>query len=161
MSIIKEYSPSRLDGDLPQTHELTELSSRANSQMASRERGRGELRLYPCERFLSPISAGFLGLMMAVVLWGTAYKLSLYHPHPAPVVRTQVAKLWLESRTSFVVPLREIKGIPNDRNHFFAMAAQKLSSPVLIRIPWSADDLPPRQILTAAVPIPSRAPPSI
>lgn len=128
--------------------------------MAGRDRGPGRLRSYTCEKFLSPISAGFLGLMVAVVLWGTAYKLSLYHPHPAPAARTQVAKLWLESRTSFVVPLREIKGIPSDRTHLYALAAQKLPSPVLIHIPWSADDLPPNQILTAALSVPSRSPPT-
>lgn len=146
---------------LPQTQELTELTSFASPRMACRDLRHGKMPSYTCEKFLSPISAGFLALIIAVVAWGTAYKLSLYHPHPAPTARTQVAKLWLESRTSFVVPLREIKGIPNDRTHLYGLAAQRMPTPTLVRILWSGDDLPPRPILTAAVPIPSRAPPSL
>jgi hypothetical protein len=102
---------------------------------------------------------GLLGLMVAIVLWGTAYKLSLYHPNPAPSARTQVAKLWLESRVSYVVPLREIKKIPNDRTHVYALAKQNLPSLVLTGVAWSADDLSKKQILTAAVSTPTRSPP--
>jgi hypothetical protein len=41
------------------------------------------------------LTSGLLGLALSVVLWGTGYKLSLYHPHPSPSVRVGVAKLWI------------------------------------------------------------------
>ena len=41
------------------------------------------------------LAIGLIGLSLAVVLWGTGYKVSLYHPHPSPSVRVGVAKLWI------------------------------------------------------------------
>jgi hypothetical protein len=41
------------------------------------------------------LASGLIGLALAVVLWGTGYKLSLYRPHPSPSVRVGVAKLWV------------------------------------------------------------------
>jgi hypothetical protein len=33
------------------------------------------------------LAIGLIGLSLAVVLWGTGYKLSLYRPHPSPSLR--------------------------------------------------------------------------
>jgi len=49
-------------------------------------------------RVFNPSVFGFLGLAIAVFLWGYNYKLSLYHLHPDAATRTQVAKLWVEQR---------------------------------------------------------------
>ena len=50
------------------------------------------------KQIFTPCALGILGLAIAVVLWGTGYKLSLYHRHPVPPV--PVAKLWVESRNA-------------------------------------------------------------
>jgi len=101
-----------------------------------------------------------LGLIIAIFLWGTAYKLSLYRPHPAPSTRTQVAKLWLETRISYVVPLREIKGLPDVHTHLHALAVQDRPPAGLIGDPGYSDDVPAKLILPAAFSISSRPPPS-
>ena len=49
-------------------------------------------------RLLHPYSLGLVGLAIAIVLWGTGYRLSLYCPHPAHSSRVPVAKLWTEPR---------------------------------------------------------------
>lgn len=55
-------------------------------------------RGYPSwEQIFRPCALGILGLAITVVLWGTGYKLSLYHRHPVPPP-VPVAKLWVESR---------------------------------------------------------------
>ena len=54
------------------------------------------------KRLLHPYSLGLMGLAIAIVLWGTGYKLSLYCPHPAHSSRVPVAKLWTEPRTPSV-----------------------------------------------------------
>ena len=141
--------------------ELTELSSFAIFRMAGRENYPGSHRRHACGKLLSPITVGLLGLMVAIVLWGTAYKLSLYHPHPTPIARAQVAKLWVESRASYVVPLKEIRDIPNDRSHMDALAAQSVPAFVLVGVFWSADDIFRKRFYPSAFPVPSRSPPSL
>lgn len=55
---------------------------------------------YPIwKQLFTPCALGILGLAIAVVLWGTGYKLSLYHRHPAPPP-VPIAKLWVESRNA-------------------------------------------------------------
>ncbi len=49
------------------------------------------------------LACGLIGLALAVVLWGTGYKLSLYRPHPSPSVRVGVAKLWVGPQRSACV----------------------------------------------------------
>jgi hypothetical protein len=46
-----------------------------------------------------PYTLGILGLVIAVVLWGAGYKLSLYHRHTTPS-SVPIAKLWIESRNA-------------------------------------------------------------
>ena len=52
----------------------------------------------PWRSLFRPVSIFLLGLVLAVVLWGLAYRLSLYHPHPDQSGRTNVAKLWVGPR---------------------------------------------------------------
>ena len=60
------------------------------------------LCVYPTwKQILRPCVLGIIGLAIAVVLWGFAYKLSLYHRRAAPSSVT-VAKLWIESRNAFM-----------------------------------------------------------
>jgi hypothetical protein len=60
------------------------------------------LMLFGCsswtQRFM-PYTLGILGLVIAVVLWGAGYKLSLYHRHTTPS-SVPIAKLWIESRNA-------------------------------------------------------------
>lgn len=129
--------------------------------MAATGAAPGKVRSDRSRILFLPIPVGFLGLMVAVVLWGTAYKLSLYHPHPAPSTRTQVAKLWLETRTIYVVPLREIKRVPNHGSHLHALAAAVRPFPDLIGIAGCPNDFSENQILTPAGPMSSRSPPCL
>lgn len=144
----------------PKPHELNDESSVTNSRMATSD-GCFEL---PCRyrigNRIRRIPVGFLGLMVAIVLWGTAYKYSLYHQHPAPSVRVQVAKLWLENRSSFAVPLRVMKRIPNDGASLQAFATVSQPAISLVSVSWCPEDFPERQSSTAGFPIPSRSPPS-
>jgi len=58
---------------------------------------------------LRPFSLGLIGLALAVFLWGLAYKLSLYHPHRSLAAGTNVAKLWVGPRKSFVASKTRVK----------------------------------------------------
>lgn len=147
-------------GSTPQSQELTESLSFAKSRMTTIDSGCVSLRSNHSGKWHSPIPVGLLGLIVAIFLWGTAYKLSLYHPHPAPTARTQVAKLWLETRMSYVVPLREIKGLPDVRTHLRSLAVQDRPPAGLIGAPGVPNDVPAKLILPASFPVSSRPPPS-
>jgi hypothetical protein len=58
---------------------------------------------------LRPFSLGLIGLALAVFLWGLAYKLSLYHPHRSHAAGTNVAKLSVGPRKSFVAAKSRMK----------------------------------------------------
>ena len=146
-------------GISPDNQELTVFSSFPKPRMTIRDKGRGVDRQHCCARLLSPISVGFLGLVVAIVLWGTAYKLSLYHPYPSPSSRTQVAKLWLETRTSQFISLREFKGKLSHRMDLHALAAPNRPFAGLSGVPGYPDAQPEQQPLTVALRIPSRSPP--
>jgi hypothetical protein len=143
---------------------LTDRLPSPKSFTATRESGVGspvepKPERRSCGRILSPISIGFMGLITAIVLWGTAYKLSLYHPHLAPGSRTQVAKLWQESRTSYVVAIAKIKGKSSHRLGLQDFAAPNRLFPCLAHTPGFPDGLHKPKILGFALPIPSRSPP--
>jgi hypothetical protein len=154
-----ESPPDRM-GIMHKSQELTELPSFAIPQIAIPENGSGLSCRHHCGRWCKLTPVALLGLMVAIVLWGTAYKLSLYRPHPAPSIRVQMAKLWLEPRPTCVVPLRECQGLPHDRAHLYTLAGQNPPSVGLFPVSWSPDDLLEKQNLTAAFSIPSRSPPS-
>lgn len=68
---------------------------------------------YPTwKQIFRPCALGILGLAIAVVLWGTGYKLSLYHRHLVPPV--PVAKLWVESRNASLAVASGLKA----KSHF-------------------------------------------
>lgn len=54
------------------------------------------------QQMFRPRVLAFSALVMAVALWGFAYKISLYAVHPTAVQRSSVAKLWLEPDASIV-----------------------------------------------------------
>jgi hypothetical protein len=101
-----------------------------------------------------------MGLMFAIVLWGTSYKLSLYHPHPAPSMRTQVAKLWVENRASYVLPVQKVKDPAHAGADLHVLDVQ--SPPARISICFSRIFYqPPAKVISfAGSSIPSRSPPS-
>lgn len=144
-----------------QTLELIDLPSFAIHRMTTRDSGCGLSCPDRRGRWHGLIPAGFLGLIVAIVLWGTAYKLSLYHPHPAPTMRTQVAKLWVETRVSYVVSLRQVKGLPDVATHLHALAVQSRPPAGLIGVPGAPFEVPSKDTRTALGPIPSRSPPSL
>jgi hypothetical protein len=119
---------------------------------------RGEFRF--CGQTLSPISFGFIGLMIAIVLWGTSYKLSLYCPHPAHSSRTQVAKLWIEPRSASIASIRGFKGRSSRVTGSQAFTASNQPRLNLDHAAVFADGPCDRGILTSACLIPSRSPPS-
>jgi hypothetical protein len=45
-------------------------------------------------RILRPATLAFIGLALAVALWGFGYKLSRYNPNPDVSTKASVAKLW-------------------------------------------------------------------
>lgn len=47
---------------------------------------------------VQPLGIGLIVLALAIVVWGIAYKLPLYRPHPGPTARVSVAKLWAGPR---------------------------------------------------------------
>jgi hypothetical protein len=164
-SIIIVSNPFHKERSLsPKSQELTDCPASPKFLLTTRESG-VECHVQPtpewrsCARFLSPISIAFMGLITAIVLWGTAYKLSLYHPHVAPGSPTQVAKLWLETRTSYVVSIAKIKG---RSSHTFCLQDFTAPNRLLLglpRVPGFPDDLHERQILRFALPRASRSPP--
>jgi hypothetical protein len=102
----------------------------------------------------------FFGLALAVVLWGFSYKLSLYQSHPDPVVRVQVAKLWVDQRNAAatVAPRAAAKGqrvrvsqslALAERQDQSARIAARLTLPAPVKRHGSVDFL-----------IPFRSPPS-
>lgn len=140
--------------------ELNNEPSVTNSRMATSD-GRLESPCrYRTRHRIGRIPVGFLGLLVAIVLWGTAYKFSLYHQHPTPSMRGQVAKLWLENRSGLVAPPRTVKGTPNDHIRPHAFAARRQTAISLVSVPWCPENRPDIQRPTSRVPIPSRSPPS-
>ncbi len=55
------------------------------------------------KQIFRPCALGFIGLAIAVALWGFSYKLSLYRQHSGASSPISVAKLWIESRNASVV----------------------------------------------------------
>jgi hypothetical protein len=70
-----------------------------------------------------------VGLAVAIVLWGLAYKLSLYQPHPTPSERASVAKVCTGPRsTASVSAVRVRAAAPPARDLVFL---QSQPAPVL------------------------------
>ena len=140
--------------------EMSELPSFVNSRMANGHDGPGLSCRNRSRHRIRPIPFVFWGLIAAIVIWGMEYKLSLYNQHPAPSMRVQVAKLWLENRSNFVVPART-KEIPSDRTHLQAFAAPRQSAVSLVSVSWRPVNIAERRSPTDGLPIPSRSPPLV
>jgi len=120
---------------------------------------RGEFHF--CRQTLSPISFGFIGLMIAIVLWGTSYKLSLYFPHLAHSSRAQVAKLWIEPRSASTTSIRGLKGKSSRVTGSQAFTASNQPLLNLDHAAVSPNERWDQGILISACLIPSRSPPSV
>lgn len=139
--------------------DLNELPSASNPRTAMSDIRRRIRCPHRSEPRFSRIPVGLIGLIIAIVLWGTAYKLSLYHQHPTPFMRVPVAKLWLENRSDYVVPLRTTKGIANDWTQLHALAASMQPDLTLVSVPCCLDEFRVKERPTAGFPTRSRAPP--
>jgi hypothetical protein len=65
---------------------------------------------YPSLRqVFRPGALGFIGLAIAVALWGFGYKLSLYYPRADSTSRVPVAKLWIKQRNAPVAAASSLK----------------------------------------------------
>lgn len=128
------------------------------SFLARRTRTKSPKSLW--KQIFRPSALGFIGLAIAVALWGFSYKLSLYDRHTGPSSRISVAKLWIESRNASVVAASGLKV----QSHFLRIS-QVLSAPIQ-RFPRSvcavACTLPKRSHTVAYFDflIPFRSPPA-
>lgn len=110
------------------------------------------------KQILRPHCLGLIGLGLAVVFLGAAYKLSLYHPHPAPSMRASVVKLWIETRHPHI-PAAARRGI-----RFAPVTPQAISSlvrplPALGRAAACSLGWLTRRVASLAFLIPVRSPP--
>lgn len=112
-------------------------------------------------RKLRPCALGFIGLGLAVFLWGFGWKLSRYDSHHTASARDSVAKMWIEPR-----------GAP-----FAALCGSRITSHLapnppgynlLHRASGRFDQAVPamvtqfrQQIASFAFPFPLRSPPSL
>ncbi len=160
------HAPVRLFGQWPLTfRKLTDrapipqrLAASRDIGLGSKIRAKGEFHF--CGHTLSPISFGFFGLMIAIVLWGTSYKLSLYFPHLAHTSPTQVAKLWLQPRSASLDAVHGVKGKPNRVTFTQALTASHSPLPNQDHATLSPEGRCDQGIVTPARLIPPRSPPS-
>jgi hypothetical protein len=107
-----------------------------------------------------PCALGLIGLIIAVVLWGTGYKLSLYHHDAAPSSKVPVAKFWIESRTAPMAAVSRLKAkshlVPGSQA--FSAPIQRL--PLLSRAAACIFPVCARGVVYFNFLIPFRSPPS-
>ena len=98
-SILWGLFPTRKETDraLASPHQVA--ASRGRQRPAS---GSGRCASSGGRSVVRPCAFGLLALAIAVVLWGLAYKLSLYN-HPGSSPRAVVAKLWTGPRSPALV----------------------------------------------------------
>jgi len=110
------------------------------------------------KRRFSPCAIGIVGLALAVVLWGTGYRLSLYHHHATSSV-IPVAKLWIESRNASMATASRLK----TKSHLIP-CSQVFSAPIQ-RLPLYSRTLVcilcvcPRDVAYFSFLVPFRSPP--
>lgn len=63
-------------------------------------------------RILRPATLAFIGLALAVALWGFGYKLSRYNPNQDVSTKASVAKLWDEHHTLSADSAPTVRVIP-------------------------------------------------
>jgi hypothetical protein len=103
---------------------------------------------------------GCVLLALSVFLSGSAYKLSLYQFHSAPIKRVSVAKMWLETRNARTVT-DVLRKVMEERPPLAASlsATQELTDLADL---GPAEHEAPRPLSLALIvsPIPARSPPS-
>jgi ABC-type nitrate/sulfonate/bicarbonate transport system permease component len=104
-----------------------------------------------------PASLALLGLAFMIVLWGLAYRLSVYQNLRSPSSQATAARLWSESRRDSVAPIARRHVSPDLIAGCVApgciLAAPSLDSAVLTGDPLRATASPVRLL-------PSRGPPT-
>ena len=79
------------------------INSCSAGEVGVERRNPAEGATQPAEPILSVRLFVYLSLAIAVFLWGTTYKLSLYHHHPRHSAQVKVAKFWLGPRSHHLV----------------------------------------------------------
>lgn len=108
---------------------------------------------------LQPYKLGFLALGLAIFLWGTAYKLSLYQVHWDHTVRVSAARLWEDTRSTRTVVdvLRKVNTERAPSSSILSAARQQM---FLVNLGLVQQYSPRLPLLAPVVPFhPSRAPP--
>lgn len=90
---------------------------------------------YPSRmQMLRPCVLGFLGLGLAVFLWGFSWKLSRYDNHRKASTRDSVAKMWIEPRSTPVAAVLKFRVKPHLGTHLivsgFAVGAPRFDRAV-------------------------------
>ena len=88
-------------------------------------RTRAKIQQSSWKQIFRPCALGFIGLAIAVALWGFSYKLSLYCRHTGPSSPISVAKFWIEPRNASAVAASGLKV----QSHFLRIS-QVLSAPI-------------------------------
>jgi hypothetical protein len=108
-----------------------------------------------------PCFLGFIGLAIAVTLWGYGYRLSLYHPPVDPSQRASVAKMWIGPRSASVAAASSLKA----NWHFVAGAQAAVATvqrlPGMCRAVAYILPLCERHAVLFDLLVPSRAPPPL
>jgi hypothetical protein len=114
----------------------------------------------PAKRVFRPCALGFIGLAIAVALWGFGYKLSRYTLHPDSLTRTSVAKLWDKHQDAGQVIASKLNAEAQLRLKLYAVLTSLQNAPepdpVAFRAPDDVENVPSsfRSL------IPFRSPPS-
>jgi hypothetical protein len=115
----------------------------------------------PAKRAFRPCAIGFIGLAIAVALWGFGYKLSRYTLHPDSITRTSVAKLWDKHQDAGQVVASKLNAQPQLRLELQALFISLQNAPdpdtFAFRVLDDVENVPSsfRSL------IPSRSPPSL
>lgn len=134
---------------------MAHLSPSTNEAKAGGNVGR--LGLLPWK--LQPGRLGFLALGLAIFLWGTAYKLSLYQVHQDHTVRVSAARLWEDTRSTRTV-IDELRKGRTELTPGFSVLSAAGHRMNLVDLGLVEKSVPRLPFLAPVFPIlPSRAPP--
>lgn len=95
--------------------------------------------------FVRPLSLGLAGLVLALILWGLAYRLSLYHPHQNHHARVTVAKLWIGPRETFFALNKQTRSTVQHSPYTQSVPVTGVSLPVFNRAFAITTSAPPSQ----------------
>ena len=109
--------------------------------------------------FVRPLSLGLAGLALALILWGLAYRLSLYHPHQNHHARVIVAKLWIGPRETFFALNKQTKSTVQHSAYTQSVPVTGVLLPVFNRAFPITTSAPPTQSQLDSPPGSLRSPP--